>query len=83
MPSSTPLALTAEFGEAPGKQTQWKAFLKKSGLNASESLNDIVKELDGFVMPVVEGITSSKTLGDTWRPRGPWKPTTNLSTLSG
>jgi predicted nucleotidyltransferase component of viral defense system len=74
LPSSRPLALTAEFGEAPGKQTQWRAFLKKSGLNASESLNDIVKELGEFVMPVMEGITSSKTLGHTWRPRGPWKP---------
>jgi hypothetical protein len=74
LPSSGPLVLTTEFGEAPGKQTQWKAFLKKSGLNASESLNDVVKELDEFVMPVVEGIRSGKTLGDTWRPRGPWKP---------
>lgn len=74
LPSSTPLALTTEFGEAPGKQTQWKAFLTKSGLNASGSLNDVVKELHEFVMPVVQGITSSKTLDHTWRPRGPWKP---------
>jgi hypothetical protein len=43
-------------------------------LNDSESLNDIVKELDEFVMPVVQGLTSSETLGHTWRPRGPWKP---------
>jgi hypothetical protein len=74
LPSSPPLALTAEFGEAPGKQTQWRAFLKKSGLNASESLNNVVEELDQFVMPIVEGITSNKTLGYTWRPRGPWQP---------
>jgi hypothetical protein len=51
--------------EDPGKQTQWKAFLKKSGLNASESLNDVVKELGKFVMPVVEGIMSNKTVADT------------------
>jgi Nucleotidyl transferase AbiEii toxin, Type IV TA system len=74
LPSSPPLALTAEFGEATGKQAQWRAFLKKSGLNASESLNDVVKELDEFVMPVVEGITSGKALRHTWRPRGPWEP---------
>jgi hypothetical protein len=33
-----------------------------------------VKELGELVMPVVEGIMSNKTVADTWRPRGPWKP---------
>ena len=51
LPSSSPLALTAELGEASSKRTQRQAFLKKSGLNASESLNEVAKELDEFVMP--------------------------------
>lgn len=74
LPSSRPLAFTVEFGAAPTKQTQWRAFLRKSGLNASEFLSDVVKVLDGFLMPVVEGITSNKTQGYTWRPGGLWKP---------
>lgn len=63
LPSSRRLAFTAEFGEAPTKQTQWRAFLRKNDLTASESLSDVVKVLDGFLMPVVKGITSNKTLG--------------------
>ena len=73
LPSSKPLALTAEFSEAATKQAQWRGFLRKSGLNASESLGEVVKVLDGFLMPVVEGIISNRTLGHTWRPGGRWK----------
>jgi Nucleotidyl transferase AbiEii toxin, Type IV TA system len=74
LPSSKPLALTAEFAEAPSKQTQWKAFLRKSGLNASESLSDVITVVDGFVMPVLEGIVSKSDRLYTWLPGGPWKP---------
>ena len=74
MPSSRPLAFTAEFGEAATKQTQWKAFLRKSGLNARQSLSDVVNVINEFVMLVVEGIISKKDLRYTWIPGGPWKP---------
>ena len=74
LPSSRPLAFTAEFGEAATKQTQWKAFLRKSGLNASQSLSEVVNVVNEFVMPVVEGILSKKDFRHTWVPGGPWKP---------
>jgi hypothetical protein len=34
LPKSSPLALQADFYELPTKQTQWRAFLRKSGLKA-------------------------------------------------
>ena len=34
LPSSLPLAFSADFWQSPNKQTQWKAFLRKSGLSA-------------------------------------------------
>jgi hypothetical protein len=74
LPSSKPLALTGEFAEAPSKQTQWKAFLRKSGLNASESLSEVIAGVDGFVMPVLEGIVSKNDRRYTWLLGGPWKP---------
>jgi len=74
LPSSRPLAFTAEFGEAATKQTQWKAFLRRSGLNASQSLSDVVNAVNDFVMPVVEGILSKKDFRHTWMPGGPWTP---------
>jgi len=38
LPKSSPLALQADFYELPSKQTQWRAFLRKSGLKADSSL---------------------------------------------
>ncbi len=40
LPSSLPLAFSAEFHQSPNKQTQWKAFLRKRDLNAHSSLGD-------------------------------------------
>ena len=36
LPSSLPLAFSAEFHQLPNKRTQWNAFLRKSGLSATK-----------------------------------------------
>ena len=74
LPASSPTAFTAEFCNAPTKQTQWNAFLKKSGLKGSESLADVVRIIDAFVMPSVEAIHTKKAFARSWRPGGPWRP---------
>jgi len=48
--------LRADFYDLPAKQTQWQAFLRKSGLRGNSSLHKIILIIQGFVMPVVEGI---------------------------
>lgn len=73
LPASRPLALTPEFSASPVKQTQWRAFLRKSGLVADASLQDVAKALHEFLTPVVEGILSKGTIPLRWRPGGPWK----------
>ena len=55
LPASRPLAFTPEFSASPAKQRQWRAFLRKSALGADASLQGVVKALDEFLMPVVEG----------------------------
>jgi len=57
LPISLPVALQVDFYKLPGKQTQWKAFLTKSGLKADCSLEETIKVIREFVMPVVEGIS--------------------------
>ena len=42
LPISLPLALQMDFYQLPSKQTQWKAFLRKSGLNAESSLEETI-----------------------------------------
>jgi hypothetical protein len=51
---ATPIGLSAEFGNDPGKQTQCRAFLKRSAITqAPESLTDVVEELRTFFEPIL------------------------------
>jgi hypothetical protein len=73
LPASRPLAFTPQFSASPAKQTQWRAFLRKSGLEADASLQDVANALHEFLMPVMEGILRKRTIPLVWRPGGPWK----------
>lgn len=72
LPSSLPLALQKDFYELSSKQTQWKAFLRKSGLKADSSLAEIIRVIGNFLMPVVESIMQRDRKGKRWPPGGPW-----------
>jgi predicted nucleotidyltransferase component of viral defense system len=73
LPAQRPLAFTPEFSLSPAKQTQWRAFLRKSGLEADASLEDVTNALEKFLMPVVEAILRQRTIPAGWRPGGPWR----------
>lgn len=73
LPPSSPLALQSDFYEQTSKQTQWKAFLRKSGLKAVASLKETTRVIAEFVMPIVEGILKRETEGRVWQAGGPWK----------
>jgi len=72
LPTSLPLAFGADFHQSPNKQTQWKAFLKKSGLATKPSLEQTIRIIREFVMPIVEGISKGDREKKTWPPGGPW-----------
>ena len=72
LPRSSPLALPADFHELPTKLTQWRAFLRKSGLKADSSLKEIIEVIREFVMPVVNGLSERNTENKVWQPGGPW-----------
>jgi hypothetical protein len=73
LPRSSPLALQADFYELPAKQTQWRAFLLKSGLKADSSLKEIIEVIREFVLPVVDGVLKGDEENEVWRPGGPWR----------
>jgi hypothetical protein len=73
LPILPPLALRSDFYELPSKQTQWRAFLRKSGLKADSSLTEIVQIIEVFLMPVVEGVLKKETERKVWQAGGPWK----------
>jgi hypothetical protein len=82
LPSSLPLAFTAGFHQLPNKQTQWKAFLGKSGLNAESSLEETIRVIREFVMPVVEGISKRNRKKKIWQAGGPWNTRTLVESES-
>ena len=73
LPTSLPIALQLDFYKLPSKQAQWKAFLRKSGLNADFSLEETIRVIREFLMPVVEGISEGSREKKIWRAGGPWK----------
>jgi hypothetical protein len=52
IPTEIPMGLSAEFCDDPGKQTQWRAFLRKGRFaDARLSLGEVVSSVRGFLMP--------------------------------
>ncbi|MBI4456496.1 MAG: nucleotidyl transferase AbiEii/AbiGii toxin family protein [Acidobacteria bacterium] len=73
LPVQTPVALTSEFYEDPGKQRQWQAFLKRAGLyDQREPLNQIAESLQSFLLSPIGALLGSMQFKMTWPPTGPW-----------
>jgi len=65
-----PFALTPEFYEDPQKQTQWRAFLKKSSLDAPEEFREIGDLLRKFLLILLKTTLQSRMWrGRAWRKR--------------
>lgn len=70
----TPVALTGEFAEEETKQIQWRAFLRRSGLeDAPEELSKVVAAIAEFLLPVLGAMDGPKLAGMVWRAPGPWQ----------
>ena len=52
LPQQVPLGLSSEFGEDPGKQAQWRAFLRRNEL-AEVPLPAVVSQMREGLMPVL------------------------------
>jgi len=51
---ATPIGLSLQFGTDPAKQTQWRAFLKRSALkDAPEQLSVVVEGLRAIFEPIL------------------------------
>jgi predicted nucleotidyltransferase component of viral defense system len=74
LPSNSPLALTEEFYNDPGKQVQWNAFIRKGRLNIQENdFGKVVSVLRGFLMPPTLALVERQGFEAKWRAGGPWR----------
>ncbi|MCD6416506.1 MAG: nucleotidyl transferase AbiEii/AbiGii toxin family protein [Planctomycetes bacterium] len=74
LPAQLPLALTEQFGQNTAKQTQWRAFLRRSGVgNVSDKLAAVVASLAAFLGPVLNALAEHRPFSRKWQPSGPWQ----------
>jgi len=66
LPVEAPLALTDAFANDPSKQTQWKAFLRKSNLEFIE-FAEVIAGIRSFIVPLLVD-SSGSDLRQMWVP---------------
>lgn len=64
VPGVLPVGLSNAFATDPGKQVQWKAFLRKSGAVDKEELESVVARLRSWLWPVL--CTAREHGPETW-----------------
>lgn len=74
VPPQPPVALRAEFAALRDKQTQWRAFVRRTRLlEPGIALDDIVARLHAFLWPIVRGLHDGRAMPQSWHPGGPWE----------
>jgi len=65
----------AEMKKSAAKETQWRAFCKKSKLHACpESFSDLLDELFAFLLPLAKEIETKNPVRGQWSPENGWMP---------
>jgi len=73
IPDGLPLAFTDDFRKDVQKQTQWRAFIRKTKPDtAADNLDVVIDDLAVFLMPVVEAVQQSRLLELFWAQGGQW-----------
>ncbi|MCR9197263.1 MAG: nucleotidyl transferase AbiEii/AbiGii toxin family protein [Planctomycetaceae bacterium] len=73
LPTEAPLALTSAFATDKQKQTQWKAFLRKTRLDASLDLTHITADLAEFLLPPLSAAGRQERFPQHWSFADKWK----------
>jgi predicted nucleotidyltransferase component of viral defense system len=68
-----PVALTATFTGDATKQTQWKAFLRRSRLDGSLDLAMLVTVLREFLLRPLDAVRQGRDFESRWPAGGPWR----------
>jgi len=71
LPGALPTAFTDEFMDDVAKRTQWKAFLRRSGLPGELDLRAVVSDVARFCWPAIEAARDDRAIG-AWSPNGNW-----------
>lgn len=74
LPAAQLLAFTSEFFDDDDKKKQWGAFCNKNRTYIADiSLETVCREMEGFLMPVLDAQRKGEAFGLSWQPTGPWR----------
>lgn len=69
-----PICLTAAFAGEPGRESQWKGFIRKNRLqNVPGRLEEVVGGIAIFLGPIIDALARGKSFGGRWHGPGPWR----------
>jgi len=71
-----PLVLTTGFLSEPDREVQWRAFLRRSRLEAPVDAATVTTDLRRFLLPVLRGAASGSFTQMRWEAGGPWRAMT-------
>lgn len=72
--TDAPTGLTDDFADDDAKRTQWKAFLRRSGLSAApQDLHEVVAVLQVFLLPPYAAFQTGHDFPRHWSDNGPWR----------
>jgi hypothetical protein len=67
-----PIGLTAKFSDDPTKKSQWRGFIRKSRLEASPDLGEVLLAIASFLGPLATALSAGKSFQGKWTAAGPW-----------
>ena len=74
-----PVGLTAKFSDDPTKKAQWRGFVRKSRLDTSSDLAEVLLAVARFLQPVATALSEGRTFTGKWAAPGPWVTRTGRS----
>lgn len=75
VPDDLPIGLTTEWAGTRGQEANWRAFLRRTGIQApSNSFADVVDEIGTFVVPPARAVADGRLFNDEWLAGNGWGP---------
>jgi len=69
-----PLIFNTYFSQDQTRETQWRAFLKKTvSAEMPHSFNEVMTEIKSFLFPLSSALAGQKSIQKKWIAPGPWK----------
>ena len=70
---ANPVGLSAAFTSDPARATQWRAFVRRSRLDAGWELEQIVEQVRLFASAPLAAAAEDRSFDLQWRPGGGWE----------